>query len=285
MKRILVSLLTAAITCATYQVVIARHAHAQAVTLFGNRTPQTPVDPDTNSVTLGVQFRSTQAGVINGVRFYRAARSSSGYSAGIFDQSSGARLAIKSVSAEPCSSVPCWEELDFPMPLSITANKTYVAAYFVKGGHYADDQNGLANQVTSGPLVALASAQAAGGNGLYHYGTSLLRPDNTWNASNYWVDVAFVPNAPPPPSLVMNFTPPSPSITATAPIGTQVATVNVVWSDDVNGSHPFTGTIGFAQPYSNDNGTFALSGHNVVTSGSVSGDAGTIQNITVQAVQ
>jgi hypothetical protein len=261
-------------------------AEAQTtVTLFGSATPHTPIDSDTNSVTLGVQFRSTQVGHINGVRFYRAARSSSGYSAGIFDQSSGARLAFQSVSAEPCASMPCWEELDFSTPLSISANKTYVAAYFVKGGHYADDQNGLANQVTSGPLVAIANGQAAGGNGLYHYGSSLLRPDNTWMASNYWVDIAFVPTAPPPPNLIMSFTPPSPSIDPAAPIGTHVATVNVDWSDDVNGSHPFAGTIGFAQPYSNDGGKFALSGNNLVTSGSVSGDNGTVQNVTIQATQ
>src|SRR5438309_4088895 len=53
----------------------ARHGHAQTVTLFGASTPKTPIDPDTNSVTLGVQFRSTQAGTIKGVRFYRASRS------------------------------------------------------------------------------------------------------------------------------------------------------------------------------------------------------------------
>jgi hypothetical protein len=263
-------------------------AHAQTVTLFGTGTPQTPVDPDTHSVTLGVQFFSTQVGTINGVRFYRGAKSSSGYSAAIFDGMSGARLAFKSVSTEPCHSVPCWEELDFSTPLSISANKTYIATYFVKGGHYAGDNQGLANKVTSGPLTAPASSQAAGGNGVYIYGSSLLRPNSTYQATNYWVDISFTPSAPPPPSLVMNFNPANPTTPADSPPGTAVATVNVDWSDDVNGSHPFTGTIGFAQPYSNDGGTFALSGSSLYIDPAgpgVSKDGGTVQNVTITAVQ
>jgi hypothetical protein len=184
--------------------------------------------------------------------------------------------------------MPCWEELDFSTPLSISSNKTYIATYFVKGGHYADDQQGLANQVTSGPLIALANGAAPLGNGVYIYGSKLLRPNSTWRASNYWVDVSFIPSAPPPPSLVMNFNPANPTITADSPPGTAVATVNVDWSDDVNGSHPFTGTIGFAQPYSNDGGAFALSGSSLYIDPAgpgVSKDGGTVQNITVTAVQ
>jgi hypothetical protein len=41
--------------------------------IFGNSVPQTPVDPDTSAVTLGVKFWSTQAGTISGIRFYRGA--------------------------------------------------------------------------------------------------------------------------------------------------------------------------------------------------------------------
>lgn len=257
-------------------------AEAQTpVTLFGTGTPQTPIDSDPNSVTLGVQFRSSQAGTIKGVRFYRASRSSTGYAGGIYDGSSGARLATTSVTSEPCASMPCWEELDFTTPLSIAANKTYIAAYFVKGGHYAGDVNGLANQVTSGPLIAPANSQAAGGNGVYHYGTSLARPDSTYQASNYWVDVSFTPTAPPPPTLSMSAAPPAPSLDPATPVGTAVSTLTASWSD----GSPFTGTYGFAQPYSNDGGLFALQGNVVVTAAPVSGDANTVQNVTVGATQ
>jgi hypothetical protein len=269
--------IAALLACASFG-----RAEAQTpVTLFGTSTPHTAIQPDTNSVTLGVQFRSTQAGHINGVRFYRAARSSSGYTAAIFDGSSRARLAIKSVTAEPCTSMPCWEELDFSAPLSIAANKTYIATYFVKGGNYADDQNGLANQVTSGPLVAIANGQAAGGNGVYHYGTSLAVPDSTYQASNYFVDVAFITSAPPPRTLSISANPAAPSLDSASPPGTVVSTLTASWSD----GSPFAGSYGFAQPYSNDGGLFTIQGNTVVTAASVSGDANTVQNITVEATQ
>jgi hypothetical protein len=54
------------------------HAAAaqSALTIFGNATPRTPIDSDTNAVTLGVKFQSSQSGAISGIRFYRAARRS-----------------------------------------------------------------------------------------------------------------------------------------------------------------------------------------------------------------
>jgi hypothetical protein len=255
------------------------------LTLFGSGTPTTPVDPDMNPVTLGVKFYSTQAGKISGIRFYRGATSSSGYVARLFT-ASGTMLASTSVTSEPCQTVPCWEELDFSSPVSIAANTTYVAAYFVSGGHYAGDINGLANGVTSGPLVAPASSQV-GGNGVYHYGSSISFPNQSYQSSNYWVDVSFAPSAQ-APYLIMSFDPAAPSIPSTSPAGSSVAAVNVDWSDDVNGSHPFGGTPGFTTPYSNDSGRFGLSGDElVVASGGpgVGGDGGTTQNVSVVASQ
>jgi Domain of unknown function (DUF4082) len=260
--------------------VLGHAAAAQSpLTLFGNGTPQIPIDPDTSSVTLGVKFWSSQTGTIKGIRFYRAAKSASGYIARLY-KADATMLASKSVSSEPCSTFPCWEELDFSSPIPISANTTYVAAYFVSGGHYAGDNNGLAKGVTSGPLVAPGSAQV-GGNGVYHYGASIGFPNQTYQASNYWVDVSFTPSA---PSLLMSFSPSTPSIPANTPAGTAVATVNVSWS---NGAL-FTGKLRFAPPYSNDGRTFALSGNNIIIDPAgpgVRADGGTIQNITVQAVQ
>lgn len=45
--------------------------------------------------------------------------------------------------------------------------------------------------VDSGPLHALAN-DAGAGNGVYRYGTSSF-PTETFNATNYWVDVVFQP--------------------------------------------------------------------------------------------
>ncbi len=249
------------------------------LTIFGNGVPHTAIDPDPNAVTLGVKFRSTQPGTISGIRFYRAARSSTGYVARLYS-SSGTRLASVTVTSEPCATLPCWEQLNFAAPISISPNTTYIAAYFVSGGHYAGDNNALTTAVTNGPLTALASSPS-GGNGVYHYGSSFGFPNQTYQASNYWVDIAFTPSA---PTLNMSFNPASPTIASSAAAGTAVATVSVTWSD----GSPFTGTLDFAAPNGDDNHTFSLSGSTIIINPSgpgVSGDGGTTQNITLQAVQ
>src|SRR3954467_11553164 len=98
-KRILLSSFSALIVAA------GSCAHAQTVTLFGNSTPLTAVDRDTNAVTLGLKFYSTQAGSISGIRFYRAARNSSGYRVKLFT-GSGTLVGQASATTDTCT-IPC----------------------------------------------------------------------------------------------------------------------------------------------------------------------------------
>lgn len=240
------------------------------LTIFGNSVPQTSVDPDTNAVTLGVKFWSTQAGSISGIRFYRGATNGSGYTVKLFN-AAGSLLASSQTTKDTCA-VPCWEQVNFAVPLSLAANTTYIAAYYAPNGRYADDVSGLTTGKTTGPLTAPASS-AVGGNGVYTYSAGF--PTQVWENSNYYVDVSFTPTIT-TPYLTVSFSPPSPSIS--------VAAINAAWS---NGS-PFTGTLGFAAPYSNDKATFAISGKNLIVNPSgpgVSGDGGTVQNVTIVATQ
>jgi hypothetical protein len=255
-------------------------AQAQTVTLFGTKMPKNTADTDTSAVTLGVKFKSAQAGTISAVRFYRAVKNTTGYTVKLFN-GSGSMLASARVTSDICA-VPCWEQISFASPISISPNIIYVAAYYTSNGRYPNDtgtNGGLTNAVTNGPLTAPASS-TVGGNGVYTYSTGF--PNQTWQSSNYYVDVVFAPSA---PALQMVFSPPNPSIPARAAPGTTVATVMVTWSD----CSPFTGTLNLNQaPYADDSHTFALSGNNVIINPSGSGvgsDGGTTQSITVQAVQ
>lgn len=255
-------------------------AQQTPITLFGTATPLMPADPDTNSVTLGVKFKSTQAGTVSAIRFYRAVKNTSGYAVKLFN-SSGSVLAQARATSDTCT-IPCWEQISFASPISISPNTIYVAAYYTSNGRYPDDSGtngGLFNAVNNGPLTAPASS-TVGGNGVYTYSTGF--PNQTWQNSNYYVDVVFAPSA---PTMQMVFNSPSPSIPANAAPGTTVATVTVLWSD----GSPFTGTLNLNQaPYADDSHTFALSGNNVVINPSgpgVGADGDTTQNITVQAVQ
>jgi hypothetical protein len=95
--------------------------------------------------------------------------------------------------------------------------------------------------------------------------------------------------AAPPPTLTLTVSPYGLSVPSTDPLGAVVATVTAAWS---NGSQ-FTGTINFVAPYNDDGGTFALSCTQCATANliisplgmGVSGDGGTVQNVTLEASQ
>jgi hypothetical protein len=258
-------------------VTVAPASLAQTVSLFTRQAPAETATSDTKAVTLGVKFWSTQAGTVSGIRFYRGAASSGGYTVRLYT-ASGTMLGQATLSQDACT-LPCWEEADFASPIPIAANTSYIAAYYTPVGRYVETNYGLTNGAMNGPLVAPASSQV-GGNGIYRYGSSIRFPQYTYNATNYFVDIVFAPTA---PTLLLSINPPNPSVPSTASAGTTVGTLNATWSD----GSPFTGTLSFTPPYGYDHGTFAISGNNLVVNpgGGLGGDAGTTQHVTVAATQ
>ena len=260
------------IACSGSRAVLAQ----STISIFGNAVPANSAEADSSAVTLGVKFWSAQPGMVSGIRFYRGHTNTQGYTVRLYT-AGGSLLAQGTTSHDTCT-IPCWEQVNFPTSISISANTTYVASYYTSNGDYADGYYGLTNGATNGPLVAPASG-ASGGNGVYVYAKSF--PASTWEESNYYVDIAFTPSA---PALTLSFNPPVPSIASNAPPGTVVATINATWS---NGA-PFTGTLSFAAPYSNDNAIFAISGDELIINPQgpgVSADSGTLQNVTITATQ
>jgi hypothetical protein len=145
---------------------------------------------DSGSIELGVKFRSDVAGFITGVRFYKGA-GNTGTHVGNLWSSTGTLLATATFTNETATG---WQQVTFSAPVAITANTTYVASYFAPNGHYAIDVPYFTAEVASWPLRALETG-AAGGNGVYMYGGSSSFPTNSWNGSNYWVDVVFASTA------------------------------------------------------------------------------------------
>jgi hypothetical protein len=160
---------------------------ASSNTIFGTATPSLVDSGDGNSVELGVKFQSEVAGTINGIRFYKAA-ANTGTHVGSLWSASGTLLAQASFSGETASG---WQQVSFSSPVSIQANTTYVAGYLAPNGHYSVNGPTLEAGVKNPPLQALANATSA--NGVYAYGASSAFPTNTYEASNYWVDVLFAP--------------------------------------------------------------------------------------------
>jgi len=140
-------------------------------------------DSDTSAVNLGLKFQASSSGFIAGVRFYKYS-DNTGSHIGSLWSSTGTLLASGTFSNETASG---WQELDFSSPVAVTANTTYVVSYHTNAGHYAVTSNGLSSAVTNGPVTALASG------GVYAYGSGNAFPSNSFNASNYWVDVVYSP--------------------------------------------------------------------------------------------
>jgi Domain of unknown function (DUF4082)/Cadherin-like domain len=148
-------------------------------------TPGTVTVNDRSAVELGVKFQATSAGKVIGVRFYKGPQNT-GTHVGNLWSSAGALLATVTFANETASG---WQQATFSSPVTLTAGATYIVSYHTSG-FYSADGNYFANPVTNGPLTAPSSA-ASGGNGVYAYSSSSVFPTNSFNAANYWVDVAF----------------------------------------------------------------------------------------------
>jgi hypothetical protein len=147
--------------------------------------PAVPADPDTGAVELGVRFRSDVNGTITGIRFYKGS-TNTGTHTGSLWSNTGTLLATATFSGETASG---WQQVLFATPVSVAANTVYVASYHTAVGHYAADANYFATAgVDNVPLHALADG-VSGANGVYVYGTGGTFPSNTFQSTNYWVDV------------------------------------------------------------------------------------------------
>ncbi len=145
--------------------------------------------PDNDPVELGVKFKSDVAGSITGIRFYKAS-TNTGIHTGSLWSSTGTLLASATFNAETASG---WQQVNFSSPVEIAPNTVYVASYHTSAGHYSADSNYFANAgIDSPPLHALQSGVSEF-NGVYKYSTSSAFPTDSYQASNYWVDVVFSP--------------------------------------------------------------------------------------------
>jgi hypothetical protein len=134
-----------------------------------------------------VKFTSYVAGQVRGIRFYKSTANTGPHLVSLWT-SSGSLLAQATASNESASG---WQEVPFASPVPIAANTIYVASYFAANGHYSATNQGIVGSIDNPPLHAVANATSP--NGLYNYNPTSIFPTSTYLATNYWVDVLFVP--------------------------------------------------------------------------------------------
>jgi hypothetical protein len=166
---------------ATATIVTASAADQQVngFTLFAETdVSKVAVDPDTRPVELGLRFVSDRDGVITAVRFLKAKGDRSAHRVNVWD-AAGQRLATAVPKRESRSG---WQHVPLAEPVEVAAGEVYTVSYHT--ARYRATQRYFEQQVSAGPLSAVGTA------GVYAYGSGGF-PEQTWKASNYWVDLAF----------------------------------------------------------------------------------------------
>ncbi|SDL23848.1 DUF4082 domain-containing protein [Arthrobacter sp. ok362] len=139
---------------------------------------------------LGMRFAADVPGVITAIRFYKAAVNTGPHPVRLWS-SGGQLLGSGAAQSESDSG---WQQVDIPGGVHVQAATQYVASYSAPAGRFAQDVNFFAAEAGSSPIRGSASVPGAG-NGVYATATGSF-PTHTYSASNYWVDVVFVPDQP-----------------------------------------------------------------------------------------
>ncbi len=200
---------------------------AGGITIFSpSSVPAVPSAADPSAIEVGVKFTSDEAGYVTGIRFYKGT-GNTGTHVGHLWTDAGVLLATATFTGESASG---WQQVNFSQPVAIAANTSYVASYFAPNGDYSVTGGFFATSgADNAPLHALASG-VDGPNGLYLYGGGF--PTQSYNSTNYWVDVVFSASS-------SGAVPPSVTAETPAPNATGVATsttLSAAFSEAINPS-------------------------------------------------
>ena len=149
-------------------------------------TPAHASDPDENAVELGLKFRTEVDGEIVAIRFYEGPESDGAHPVRLWS-ADGRQLASASFGGESGGG---WREVALSKPVAVEAGDVHVASYHAPEGRYAVDGGFFTKPVSDGYLTALKNA------GVYDYGPAGSFPDQSYQGSNYWIDVVFRADAP-----------------------------------------------------------------------------------------
>ncbi|MEI6267279.1 MAG: DUF4082 domain-containing protein [Methylococcaceae bacterium] len=190
----------------------------------GSVTPGFSYD-NPSPIELGLKFRSDINGNVTGVRFFKAT-GATGTHIGRLWTTSGVKLAEVIFANESASG---WQTATFSTPVAIQAGSTYIISYYVADGNrrftYSSNYFATAG-VDTAPLHGL-QAGVDGPNSVYSDTGGFF--NQTFNSSNYWVDVIF--------ENVADTIPPTVNAVVPANSASNVSisgNVNVIFSEAMN---------------------------------------------------
>ena len=131
-------------------------ADAAPVSVFSRGGAPNTVSSDVNAVELGMKFRSSVAGTVTAIDYFKATGAPVATKSGHLWSSTGQLLASVTFSNETASG---WQEATLSLPVTIAAASTYVVSYYAPKGGYTSTHNYFTTDIVNGPLTVPASGE------------------------------------------------------------------------------------------------------------------------------
>lgn len=158
------------------------------VTLFG--TTAGVESSNVVPVTVGVRFKTSQAGYVTGVRFHKLA-TATGVHTGALWRNDGTLLASVVFSGESASG---WQEAAFATPVALQPDVPYVIGVHTSDGKFTVEDGYFTDADHVAGILTAPMASVSSPNGVFVYGEALAFPDSTdFGNDRYDVDVIFEP--------------------------------------------------------------------------------------------
>lgn len=141
---------------------------------------------DTVKVELGLKFSPTTDGRIKGIQFYQNAANSGITSVSLWGNG-GTRLIKITI---PATAPVGWRTI--AVDRALTAGRTYTVSISDTNGRYAHTPAFFTSEQVVNGITVGANA------GVYQYGATSQWPTQSWNGSNYLVDLVYETTAPEP---------------------------------------------------------------------------------------
>jgi hypothetical protein len=154
---------------------------ASLLTFLGEREPSTLASGDSSAVELGVQLSTDQDITVHGLRYYRGTEPGVSGIGKLWGADGQVLAQVR--FADPLDDG--WQTAILDSPVRLTAGTTFTVSRFAPDGGYTYTTGGFAAPLSSGGL------SLAGGNGRFAYGTGDTVPEQTWGATNYFVDLVY----------------------------------------------------------------------------------------------
>ena len=139
-----------------------------------------------------MRFTANAAGTITELRYFRGAADASDTDTRVLNLWNAAGVLLGSVTVTSTAGESGWQVGTLSTPIAIEAGATYVVSYGTTQ-NYAVTANYFTT-AHSGPDGVLTAGVSSG---VFADGTPGVFPTVSYNASNYWADVTFIPNSAP----------------------------------------------------------------------------------------